>query len=54
MDIDIPTVFTDSSIKDYTPVIDTNIDSQMYFASVGILAIYIAFRGLQKMKLIPQ
>ena len=54
MDIDSPTVFTNSSIKDYSPVIDTNIDSQMYFASVGILGIYIVFRGLQKMKLIPQ
>ena len=50
------TVSSNSFVKDYAPISDseTNIDSQMYFVSVGILGVYIAFKGLQKMKLIPQ
>lgn len=56
IDTTTATVSTNTSIKDYIPILnsETNIDSQMYFASVGILGIYIAFKGLQKMKLIPQ
>jgi hypothetical protein len=56
MDTGIPTVSSDSFVKDYAPISDTetNIDSQMYFVSVGILGVYIVFKGLQKMKLIPQ
>lgn len=56
MDNAMPTVSSNSFVKDYAPISDTeaNIDSQMYFISVGILGIYIAFKGLQKMKLIPQ
>jgi hypothetical protein len=50
------TVSSNSFVKDYAPISnsETNIDSQMYFVSVGILGVYIAFKGLQKMKLIPQ
>ena len=56
IDTTTATVSSDSFVKDYAPILDTetNIDSQMYFVSVGILGIYIAFKGLQKMKLIPQ
>jgi hypothetical protein len=56
IDTTTATVSSNTSIKDYAPILnsETNIDSQMYFASVGILGIYIAFKGLQKMKLIPQ
>ena len=56
IDTTTATVSSNISIKDYVPILnsETNIDSQMYFASVGILGIYIAFKGLQKMKLIPQ
>ena len=56
IDITTATVSSNSFVKDYAPISDTetNIDSQMYFVSVGILGIYIAFKGLQKMKLIPQ
>ena len=56
IDTTTATVSPNTSIKDYIPILnsETNIDSQMYFASVGILGIYIAFKGLQKMKLIPQ
>ena len=43
-----------SNVKDFVPIVEKNIDSQMYFISIGILGVYIAFKGLQKMKLIPQ
>lgn len=55
IDTTTATVSSNSFIKDYIPVLNSNmdIDSQMYFVSVGVLGIYIAFKGLQKMKLLP-
>lgn len=44
----------DPSLKTYGPALTKDLKSQMYFISVGILGVYIAFKGLQKMKLIPQ
>jgi len=43
-----------SFLKDFGPSLPSNINSQMYMASVGILGIYVAYKTLQKMKLIPQ
>ena len=42
-----------SFVKDFEPSMPTNISSQLYFASLGVLGVYIAFKGLQKMKLVP-
>jgi len=55
IDTTTATVSSNSFIKDYVPVLNSSmdIDSQMYFVSVGVLGIYIAFKGLQKMKLLP-
>ena len=44
----------DPSLKTYAPDLSKDIKTQMYFISVGILGVYVAFKGLQKMKLIPQ
>jgi len=44
----------DPSLKTYGPDLSKDIKTQMYFISVGILGVYVAFKGLQKMKLIPQ
>jgi hypothetical protein len=44
----------DPSLKTYGPALPNDLKSQMYFISVGVLGVYIAFKGLQKMKLIPQ
>lgn len=44
----------DPSLKTYVPALTKDMKNQMYFISVGILGVYIAFKGLQKMKLIPQ
>ena len=40
-------------VKDFEPSMPKNIGSQLYFASLGVLGVYIAFKGLQKMKLVP-
>ena len=50
----IDTNVVDPSLKTYAPALTKDTNSQMYFISVGILGVYIAFKGLQKMKLIPQ
>ena len=42
-----------SFVKDFEPSMPKNISSQLYFASLGVLGVYIAFKGLQKMKLVP-
>ena len=44
----------DTTLKTYGPDLSKDIKTQMYFISVGILGVYVAFKGLQKMKLIPQ
>ena len=48
------TNMVDPSLKTYVPALPKDLKSQMYFISVGVLGVYIAFKGLQKMKLIPQ
>jgi len=48
------TTLSNSLIKDFVPAMPSNINSQIYFASVGILGVYVAYKALQKMKLIPQ
>ena len=47
---------TDNSAysNQWEPVIPRDTHSQLYFASVGVLGIYIAFKALQKMGLIPK
>uniref|UniRef100_A0A6C0I857 Uncharacterized protein n=1 Tax=viral metagenome TaxID=1070528 RepID=A0A6C0I857_9ZZZZ len=46
--------FDTSLVRDFGPSLPSNINSQLYMASVGILGVYVVYKGLQKMKLIPQ
>jgi hypothetical protein len=41
-------------VKDFEPSLTSDINSKLYMASVGILGVYVAYKALQKMKLIPQ
>ena len=48
------TTLSNTLVKDFVPAMPSNVNSQIYFASVGILGVYVAYKALQKMKLIPQ
>jgi len=46
--------FTNMFPNDWSPTIPKDTVSQVYFASLGALGIYIAYKGMQKMNLIPK
>jgi len=46
--------FSNMGSNNWTPVIPKDTKTQIYFASLGVLGIYIAYKGMQKMDLIPK
>ena len=46
--------FTNMFSNGWEPTIPKDTVSQVYFASLGALGIYIAYKGMQKMNLIPK
>jgi hypothetical protein len=43
-----------TNTETWIPVISKDTNTQIYFASVGILGVYIAFKALQKLGLVPK
>jgi hypothetical protein len=43
-----------SNSNQWTPVIPQDTYSQIYFASLGALGIYISYKAMQRMNLIPK
>lgn len=48
------TEFNTPLVKEFAPSLPSDINSKIYMASVGILGVYVSYKALQKMKLIPQ